>query len=70
MSTDEDYDPANSDNYDDDKDDDDDEEDVITPSNLSLMTETSSSFVHHVDTKPAGCMDTFGPEEPTTLNIH
>lgn len=61
-SSDQDYNLANGDNYDDGDEDD----GVITHSNLALVMDTSSTFLYHVD---AGCTDTFGPEEPATLNI-
>lgn len=67
--TDEAYDPANSDNYDDGEDDEDEKQYVITTSDMALVTDTLSTFLHHLDVKPTGCTNTFGSEKTATLNI-
>lgn len=69
LSSDEDYDLANCGNYDDDDNDNGDKQDVTTPSNLALVTNTSSTYFHHVDAEPIEYTDTFKPEEPATLSI-
>lgn len=62
-SSDEDYDLADLNNYDDDKDDD--EHDVITPLDWALMTNTSFTFLHHVNTEPTAIQTTSDPKSPS-----